>query len=232
MILIRCNNGHYYDSSKFSGCPYCADKKDYSDVTVPLAQKNSSTKMEQTTAPVQEGAEQQESTVQTSPVQNSPFQTAKSQESAANQWRAPGDLANNWNAPEDENRTVSYYSRIIGSEPVVGWLVAIEGEYFGECFKLKSGRNFIGRSPEMDVQLSMDFAVSRKKHAVIIYEPKGRIFIAQPGESRELFYLNDEVVLNNVTMKQNDILLIGDTKLMFVPLCGKQFSWDDAKEKK
>ena len=51
--------------------------------------------------------------------------------------------------PEDEedNCTVGYYSRVIGVEPVVGWLVCIEGEYRGESFKLKSGRNFIAVRP-------------------------------------------------------------------------------------
>lgn len=116
------------------------------------------------------------------------------------------------------------------SEPVVGYLIAIEGAYFGEGFKLKTGRNFIGRSPEMDIQLSLDLSVSRRKHAIIIYEPRARIFIAQPGESRELFYLNDQVVLNNVTMKPYDILTIGETKLLLLPLCGENFTWDDYKK--
>lgn len=139
------------------------------------------------------------------------------------------NVNNQWNVFNDDNRTVSYYARTIGIEPVVGWLVAVEGEYFGEAFKLKSGRNFIGRSPEMDVQLSLDLSVSRRKHAVIIYEPKSKVFIAQPGDSRELFYLNEEVVLNNVTLKAYDVLTIGESKLLFIPLCNDKFNWDDAK---
>ncbi|MDO5574485.1 MAG: FHA domain-containing protein [bacterium] len=131
------------------------------------------------------------------------------------------------NTEKDSNVTVGFYSGLIGTEPVVGWLVCIEGEHFGEDFKLKSGRNFIGRASNMDVSLSGDVSVSREKHAIVVYEPRGRIFITQPGESSELFYLNDEVVLSNVTMKVNDILSIGKTKLMLIPCCSEAFCWED-----
>ena len=36
---------------------------------------------------------------------------------------------------------------------------------------------------------------------------------------------NDKLVLNPVELKTMDLLNIGDTKLMFVPLCGEQFHW-------
>ena len=102
---------------------------------------------------------------------------------------------------------------------MVGWLVCIEGEYKGESFKLKSGRNFIGRAANMDVVLSADHSVSRFKHASVIYEPRGRQFIVSTGESRELCYLNDEVVLSNMKMKAYDVLNLGNTSLMLIPCC-------------
>ena len=45
-----------------------------------------------------------------------------------------------------------------------------------------------------------------------------------------MFYLNEEVVLNPVRLKQHDILTIGNTRLMFFPCCGEDFSWDDFKK--
>ena len=69
--------------------------------------------------------------------------------------------------------------------------------------------------------------MSRDKHAILVYEPRARIFLVQPGESRELFYVNDEVVLSNRQLKDRDVLMIGNYKLLFVPLCGPDFSWDD-----
>lgn len=129
--------------------------------------------------------------------------------------------------PDEDGKTVSFYQARGGIDPVAGWLVCIEGEDFGGSFTIKSGRNFVGRSADMDIVLRGDNSISRFKHAVILYEPKRREFIAQAGESRELFYLNDEVVLNPVKLNQYDILTIGNTRLMFFPCCGENFSWDD-----
>ena len=133
-------------------------------------------------------------------------------------------------APADENKTIGYFVGAIGAEPVVGWLVAIEGAHFGSDFKLKTGRNFIGRSAGMDVALTADPAVSREKHAIILYEPKANIFLVQPGDAKELFYLNDKVVLTATEINAYDVLNLGDTKLLFIPCCGEKFNWDSVKK--
>ncbi|MBQ7962565.1 MAG: FHA domain-containing protein [Clostridia bacterium] len=132
---------------------------------------------------------------------------------------------------ENGQETVGYFQGSIGIEPVVGWLICIDGEHFGEDFRLKVGRNFIGRAATMDVVLSADKTVSREKHAVVLYEPKNNIFIVQPGEARELCYLNDSVVLSSVEIKAYDVLQVGESKLMFVPFCtAGKFSWNDVKK--
>ena len=82
----------------------------------------------------------------------------------------------------------------------------------------------------MDVILEGDANVSRDRHAIVTYEPRGKTFFAQPGESRELFYVNDQVVVMNVTLNHGDQISVGKTQLMFVPLCGPDFSWDDLKK--
>jgi hypothetical protein len=56
------------------------------------------------------------------------------------------------------------------------------------------------------------------------------VYIVQSGESRELFYLNEKVVLASETITQNDILTIGATKLMFFPCCNDKFSWESLKK--
>jgi len=129
---------------------------------------------------------------------------------------------------DDAQATIGYFGAI-GSEPVVGWLVAVAGNHFGEDFKLKTGRNFIGRSAEMDVALTGDASISREKHAIILYEPKGNKFLVQPGDAKELFYINEEVVLAAKEIGMNDILILGETKLMFIPCCSDKFNWDSVK---
>ena len=79
----------------------------------------------------------------------------------------------------------------------------------------------------MDVVLSADHSISRFKHAAVIYEPRSRQFIVTAGESRELCYLNGEVVLSNMKMEAYDVLNLGSTSLMLVPFCGKRFPWEE-----
>ena len=51
----------------------------------------------------------------------------------------------------------------------------------------------------------------------------------QPGDAKELFYLNDNVVLAATEIKAYDVLTLGDTKLLFVPCCSDKFNWDSVK---
>ena len=127
---------------------------------------------------------------------------------------------------EDENCTVGYYAQVLGVEPVVGWLVCIRGAYRGESFRLKSGRNFIGRAANMDIVLGADQSVSRLRHAAVVYDPRSRAFIVAAGDARELCYLNGEVVITSNIMKAYDVLSLGNTDLMLMPLCGEHFTWD------
>lgn len=130
---------------------------------------------------------------------------------------------------EDVSQVTIGYFGDIPSEPVVGWMVVIEGAHFGEDFKLKTGKNFIGRSKGMDVALTGDGTVSREKHAIVLYEPKSNVFLVQPGDAKELCYLNDKVVLTATEIKAYDILSVGATKLLFIPCCSEQFNWDSVK---
>ena len=131
---------------------------------------------------------------------------------------------------DDDAKTISIYQNNKVETPVmaptVGWLVCTKGKFYGQDFRLKSGRNFIGRGAGMDVALAGENTVSRERHATIIHEPRQNIFIAQPGESRELFYVNGNVVLSPVQLKKNDILQIGEVCLMLIPCCDDVFNWD------
>lgn len=127
---------------------------------------------------------------------------------------------------DDAQKTVGFYGEKMEKEPVVGWLVCIEGKHKGEDFSLHTGRNFIGRSASMDVVLNKDGAISREKHAILLFEPKNSLFIVQPGDSKELFYLNEKVVLSAEEIKAYDVIALGESKLVFVPFCNDQFNWN------
>lgn len=129
---------------------------------------------------------------------------------------------------DDGQKTIGWYGSV-STDPVVGWLVAIAGNNFGADFKLKTGRNFIGRSSEMDVALTGDSSISRDRHAIILYEPKSNVFLVQPGDAKELFYLNEKVVLTATEINAYDVLSLGNTKLLFIPCCSDKFNWDSVK---
>ncbi len=231
MNLTKCSNGHYYDADKYSSCPHCSKSMELDDdVTVNMEQTGtvSGHTAESTVSSVQAPSCQAPAA---SAVQTSAQSTGQSTGAAKMKTVSLMDAVNVAAAPSpaavDNDKTVSYYGGSMGTEPVVGWLVCVEGEMLGKAYELKNGKNFIGRSLNMDVVLEGDPNVSRERHAIVTYEPKGRVFIAQPGESRELFYLNDQVVLMNVEMHDRDVFSIGKTKLMFVPLCGPDFAWED-----
>ena len=208
MNLVRCGAGHYYDGDKYASCPHCAKKGEDVKTTEPIdVHKVDSMIMcpkghyydskQYSSCPYcEQGGEGQDTTV---PLSDS---------------IGPGRNT----VIVNEDATISLSMTKKGTEPVVGWLVCINGEDEGKGFPLKANKNFIGRSSASDVALKGDNSVSREKHAVVIYEPQQRMFIAQPGDARALYYLNGKVVLNNEVLKPYDILEIGKTKLLFQPL--------------
>lgn len=115
--------------------------------------------------------------------------------------------------------------RMGGVDPVVGWLVCIEGPEHGRDYRLHTERNFIGRDPSMDVAITGDPSISRANHAVISYNPKRHTFRLAPGDSRGLAYLNDEEVIAPVALAPYDRIELGETTLLFIPFCGERFVW-------
>ena len=140
-------------------------------------------------------------------------------------WNAPGGSAGaNPGDSQAHGSTVAFGEHV---RPVVGWLVCIEGNSYGKCYNLYGEKNFIGRSQDMDVALTDDNTVARNRHAILIYDPKAKVFYAQPGDSHELFYVNDKVVLQSMVLEDRDVLKIGKTTLVFVPFCDSRYSWTE-----
>lgn len=125
------------------------------------------------------------------------------------------------------DKTVAFYNFANDVEPVVGWIVCVEGEYKGEGFPLKSGRNNIGRSLNMDVALAKEKSVSRERHAVITFEPHQKKFFVQSGESSGLTYVNNEILMTFKELQDYDVIALGECKFVFVRLVNDRFSWDN-----
>lgn len=115
-------------------------------------------------------------------------------------------------------------------EPVVGWLVCIEGLSRGVDFRLHAGYNYIGREVG-DIHIHGDNQISRKNHAMIAYDSSERTYYVGPSAGRNLIKVNGKTVLNAAEIKSYDIISVGTTKLMFVALCGEKFGWDEGVNK-
>ncbi len=125
----------------------------------------------------------------------------------------------------DSEKTVGIYQHTKHIDPVVGWVVCVEGPSKGRDYRIRAERNFIGRDSDMDIAVTEDSGISRKNHAIISFNPRTGTFRLLCGESRGLVYLNDEELLEPALLNAGDIIEIGATKLKFVPFCGADFSW-------
>ena len=114
MNLKRCNNGHFYDADKFETCPYCNPTVSASELTVAMDQAQM----------YGDTADFDEEEGKTVSLQDAVSAAVSAPEPAASAAAAARDL--------DDSKTVSYYAQSMGTDPVVGWLVCIEGSYFGK----------------------------------------------------------------------------------------------------
>jgi hypothetical protein len=123
-------------------------------------------------------------------------------------------------------KTKAFWNENEGVEPVVGWLVCIEGTERGKDYKLRSDKNFIGRSEEMHICIASDTYISRRNHAVVAYNPKQRNFVLIPGEGTGIIYVNEEAIYAPTEIKPYDVVEMGKSKFIFISLCGQHFEWE------
>lgn len=109
--------------------------------------------------------------------------------------------------------------------PVVGWLVGISGSARGESFTVRSGRNIIGRAPKSDIVITDDQASGH--HADLVYRPEEKRFILMDHNSTNGTFVNEEEISPRRDLHARDVIRIGRQRLMFVALCGDDFTWDE-----
>ena len=114
------------------------------------------------------------------------------------------------------------------SGPVVGWLVVVEGPGRGASLALGYGMNQIGRQSDQKISLPFgDEQISRSGHAALTYDPVSRKFFLTHGGGRNLIYVADAPILAPTELVGGEDILMGRTRLRFVPFCGPSFDWQD-----
>lgn len=112
----------------------------------------------------------------------------------------------------------SGYTNVSGgsNRKVVGVLVCYDLNKYGEVYKIYEGRNTIGRKATVDIPLSGDGQIS-SEHLVILYREAEGIFWAIDNNSSNGTFVND-VFTNKEALKSNDVIRIGDTRLIFIAI--------------
>ena len=116
------------------------------------------------------------------------------------------------------------------ANPTVGWLVVVSGPGKGNVLSFGYGSNPIGRGGGARVNIDFgDAEISRSGHAIVTYDPRSRKFYIQHGSGNNLTYLEQEPVLVPTELPARAHITLGQTELLFVPLCGDSFDWQDLK---
>jgi len=125
-------------------------------------------------------------------------------------------------APQDE-KTVGIFRTEKGCDPVVGWLVCVEGGEKGRDYRLHAGRNFIGRGLKSDVALPDDEQISREDHCSIVFEPKGNAFAIVRGGGEML--VNGSSIATSQKLNGGEKIVIGASTFVFTPFCKEDMTW-------
>lgn len=121
----------------------------------------------------------------------------------------------------------------VGDDPVVGWLVAIDGPAKGKDFRVFCGNNSVGRDPACRIYIQEDRAIHRGIHTTIVYDPEENGYHIVPNALvKSLVRVerpsvgNKDLLLQPVPLEPFSIIHMGASQLMFVPFCNELFKWD------
>ena len=244
MKLKRCPNMHYYDEDKYAVCPHCAAAKKKAEAAVPKADPEpSQAEFAEPNPGPEVNFEQKEGDEAVSaplPAENKeePAKTpgnteepeVRSLTEAINEVSFTGSIgeAKKMAAGNDDDGVTRIIFDELADNLVLGWLVAVNTEIKGKVFTITETRTTIGRSDlehPVDIDLHQDRAVSRGIQAVLAYDPLNKKFFINAAGGKTPVYANRQMVMVPVELSAGDIIMLGETSLVFAPLCCDKFSW-------
>ena len=131
---------------------------------------------------------------------------------------------------EQSNKTVAVFRQRHGIDPVVGWLVCVNGPEKGNDYRLKAKINTIGRGEGNDVCINGDKTISSHAHAKLAYDARRNQYTFLPGEGSNINYLNNEAVYTPMPLHAYDVVDLGESSFLFIPLCDERFRWDGTSQ--
>ena len=189
MAIVQCSNGHYYDDTKYTACPYCEKLDNVNPSDLGLNEQLTS------------------------------YYVSFEEEDDTQLTQGYDDYVS------DFQKTIGVFIDENSQNLLtVAWLVCVEGFQKGKSYVIHPGRNFAGRSLDMDIILSDDNEISREKHFSIVYDPKSISFYLVSGSGHT--YVNGDAVSEQQALVDGDIIQAGQSKYIFVPFCKEGREWN------
>lgn len=233
MEIVRCSKGHFYDSEENATCPMCAAEAARNknplgnnilgDDILPtdyFGRTGDSYAVDNTPSPTMPVDPNGGKVQPYQPTVSAGLQDTQSNDNGGMGAYPKTEPISPVAASSEESTTF---------DPVVGWLVCIEGATKGTDYRIHSQNNYIGRSARMDISIPGDPHISAENSAIIAYDNEDRVFYFGPSTGRNIVRVNGKPALSVEKIEAYDVLTIGTTKLLFVPLCGDRFDWNEKK---
>ena len=231
MRYTECANGHVYDADQYAVCPYCNHIRTEIQFGPGGGQTVAPGGGSGTVAPSGFGPAPGGATVAPGGLGGSPLDGERIMPTGG------GEDSQKTVAPdmfrkqaEQSNKTVAVFRQRHGIDPVVGWLVCVNGPEKGNDYRLKAKINTIGRGEGNDVCINGDKTISSHAHAKLAYDARRNQYTFLPGEGSNINYLNNEAVYTPMPLHAYDVVDLGESSFLFIPLCDERFRWDGASQ--
>ncbi|MCI6027980.1 MAG: FHA domain-containing protein [Clostridiales bacterium] len=202
MAIVRCPNNHQYEDRVYQTCPFCMTFG-----------------MKAPTAPYGGGSEDGSSGPQV-------FAEGCGDDVTISKnllSELDGEVTEKFDGQASE-KTMSFMESAIKRDPIVGWLVCIEGPERGRDYRLRSEKNWIGRSMRMAVSIPDDKSIENENHALIVYDPKANEFSMVLGRSAQT-YLNGTQLSDCAALNDGDTIKLGKSVFHFIAYCKEDRRW-------
>ncbi|MFI3172707.1 MAG: FHA domain-containing protein [Eubacteriales bacterium] len=127
-------------------------------------------------------------------------------------------------ADDGDEKTVGIFRAESGIEPVVAWLVCVQGVERGRAYLLYAGRNFVGRSVKSDVCIADDREVSGEDHCSIVFEPRRIVYMIARGNGESVL-IDGKPLQDSCMLQGEEEIQIGSSRFIFIPYCKEGRTW-------
>lgn len=202
--MTLCSRGiHYYDPEKHESCPYC-QRLEQGRGGEPTMAANEGQARKGSEPTIGAPSLRREATL---PRESRKVHVDRAATSA-------------WHSEDDENGKTVF-------EPVVGWLVVIDGPERGRDYRIVTGRNSIGRTMTAEICIESDELMS-KEHATLYYYAEINKFYIEDNRSKHGTFLmpKKDLVIDRKEIFDGTVIKMGSSVFLFKPLCSDSFSWE------